>query len=415
MIAVCVGNLIETYDVLLYAYFATVFAQQFFPASDPTAALLNTYAIFAVGFAARPLGGIVFGHLGDRVGRRAALAASILIMAGATLALGLLPTYRSIGVWAPVLLLGCRLLQGFSAGGEIVGANILILEHASAARSGRWVSVAQVANTAGLVTAASTSLVLARVLSEAQLASWGWRLPFLAAVPLALVGLYLRLRIPDSPAFQAVAAHRLTFPLGAALRTAKRGMLIYGAWWAILSLASYLLIAYMTSYLIRVVGMDPADAFGANLAVVAIAAAGAITGGHLIDRYPPRRVALASIIGMTLTAVPSFLIVQQGSVVAAILGQALWGVCLGIATTFGATLSLPLFPVEVRYAASAFAHNVTVTLFGGTAPYVATWLVDRTGNPIAPGWYLVVVALISLTVAATALRGRSLHALRPGR
>jgi MHS family proline/betaine transporter-like MFS transporter len=408
VIAASIGTVIEAYDLLLYGYFATIFARLFFPGGDPTAALLNTFAIFAVGFAARPLGGIVFGHVGDRLGRRTALAASILVMAGATLAIGLLPTYRSIGVWAPVLLLGCRLLQGFSVGGEFVGANILILEHASAGRSGRLVSANAVANYVGLAAAATTSLLLARALSPAQLASWGWRLPFFAAVPLAVLGLYLRLRVPDSPAFQDVAAKRLAFPLGAALRTAKRGMLIYGAWWAILGVAAYLLLVYMASYLIRVVGMDPAGAFGANLAALAILAAGAITGGYLIDRYPPRLVAMASGIGIALTAVPGFLIIQQGTVAAAILGQALCAVCLGLGVTFGATLSVSQFPAEVRYTAAGFAHNVTITLFGSTAPYVSTWLVGRTGNPIAPGWYLVVVALIGLIVAGIALRRRSL-------
>jgi MHS family proline/betaine transporter-like MFS transporter len=189
VIATSVGTAIESYDLLLYGFLATVFAPLFFPHSDPTAALLNTFAIFAVGFAARPLGGIVFGHIGDRLGRRTALAASILIMAGAGLAIGLLPTYHSIGVWAPLLLLLCRLSQGFSAGGEFVGANLLLLEHATAGRAGRWVSANLVAVQVGSAFAASSSLLLTRTLSEAQLASWGWRLPFFAAVPLGLVGL----------------------------------------------------------------------------------------------------------------------------------------------------------------------------------------------------------------------------------
>jgi MHS family proline/betaine transporter-like MFS transporter len=246
------------------------------------------------------------------------------------------------------------------------------------------------------------------VLGEAQLASWGWRLPFLAAVPLALIGLYLRMRTPDSPTFQAAAARRPAFPLGAALRTAKRGMLIFAAWWAMVGLALYLMISYMPSYLIRVVGMDAADAFAVNLAAVLVLIAGAIAGGYLVDRYPPRIVATAAAIGLVLTTVPSFLVLQRGSVAGAILGQALWAACLGVTATFGATLSLSQFPVEVRYAASAFAHTVTFTLFASTAPYVSTWLVDRTGNPIAPAWYLVVVGLVSLTVAWLALRGRRL-------
>jgi len=404
VIAASAGTAIESYDLLLYGFFATTFAQLFFPRSDPTAALLNTFAIFAVGFAARPLGGIVFGHLGDRLGRRTALVASILVMAGAALAIGLLPTYRDVGVWAPLLLLFCRVLQGFSAGGELIGANILILEHASAGRVGRSVSPNVVAVQAGSAAAAATGLVLSRTLSAAQLASWGWRLPFLAAVPLALVALYLRLRVPDSPAFRDADARRQSFPLGAAMRTAKRGMLIYGGWMAMIGLGGFLLVAYITSYLVRVIGLGPAGAFGATLAGLAALAAGVIAGGYLVDRYPPRPVALIAAGGVLVTVVPSFLIVQQGSVVAAILGLVIWAVCLGVASTFGATLSLSLFSAEMRYTATGFAHNVSVTLFGSTAPYVCTWLIARTGNPIVPAWYLVVVALLSLTVIATMRR-----------
>jgi MHS family proline/betaine transporter-like MFS transporter len=153
--------------------------------------------------------------------------------------------------------------------------------------------------------------------------------------------------------------------------------------------------------------MDRAAAFGATLAGIATLAVGSVTGGYLVDRFPPRRVAMTAAAGIALTVVPSFLIVQQGSVVAAVLGQALWAVCLGIASTFGATLSLSLFPTELRYTATGFAHNVTVTLVGSTAPYVCTWLIARTGNPIVPAWYLVVLTLVGLITAATALRGRN--------
>jgi len=283
----------------------------------------------------RPLGGMVFGHLGDRWGRRTALALSVLVMACATLAVGLLPTYGSIGAWAPLLLLICRLLQGFSVGGEYVGANILILEHASAGRSGRWVSSNQIAGYLGISTAAATSLLLARALGEADLTAWGWRLPFFAAAPLGLIGLYLRLRVPDSPAFRAAAAKRLAFPLGVALRTAKRGMLTYGAWFAMVGLGGYLLHGYLASYLIRVVGLDATGAFGASLAAVLGLAVGALAGGHLVDRYPPRRVAIGAAVGITVTVVPGFLIIQRGSVAAAIVGEVPLALCLGVAATFG--------------------------------------------------------------------------------
>jgi MHS family proline/betaine transporter-like MFS transporter len=403
-LAISVGTLIEGYDSLLYGYFASTFARLFFPPDDPTAGLLNTFAIFALGFAARPLGGIVFGHLGDRIGRRGPLVASILVMAAATLGIGLLPTYAAIGLWAPALLLVCRLLQGFSVGGEYVGANLLIMEQATPGRAGRRVSVNQLASTLGIAAGGATSLLLASALTEAQLASWGWRLPFLFAVPLAVVGLYLRLRIPDSTAFKAAGATPLRFPLGTAMRRSWRGMLVYGAWFAMVGLGGFLLLAYLASYLKTVVGMDSAGAFGANLAAVLTIGAGALLGGVLVDRYPPWIVGVASALGVAVTVVPGFMIVQQGSVLAAIVGQAMWGACIGVATTLGATLALTQFPAEMRYAATGFAHNMTVTLFGTTAPYMSAWLISQTGNRIAPAWYLVFVACTGAAVAGLALR-----------
>lgn len=404
VIAASVGTLIQGYDSLLYGYFASIFAQQFFPSQDPTAALLSTFAIFAVGFAVRPLGGVLCGHIGDRIGRRPALVVSVLIMAGATVAVGLLPTYQAIGAWAPALLLLCRLLQGFSVGGEYVGSNILILEHASAGRSARWVSANQVAGYLGIATAATTSLVLARSLGDADLAAWGWRLPFFAAAPLGLIGFYLRLRIPDSPAFRAVAADRVTFPLRAALRTTKRGMLTYGAWFAMVGVGSYLLQGYLASYLIRVVGLDSASAFGAGLVAVLALGVGAIGGGYLVDHYPLRAVAIWCAAGIAVTVVPGFLIIQRGTLAAAILGEVPLAVLLGLGATLGATLSVTLFPVRVRYTAVGFAHNVSLTIFGSTAPFVSAWLIDRTGSPLTPAWYVMVVALAGVVVAVVALR-----------
>jgi MFS transporter, MHS family, proline/betaine transporter len=403
VLAVSVGTLIEGYDSLLYGYFASIFAQQFFPRSDPTAALLNTFLIFAVGFAIRPLGGIVFGHVGDRLGRRTALVASIMVMAGASLSIGLLPTYQSVGALAPALLLVCRLLQGFSVGGEYVGANVLILEHVSAKRSGRSVSANQVAGYIGISCAGATSLLLAQTLSRADLTEWGWRLPYLAALPLGIIGLYLRMRIPDSPDFEAGRVKRQSFPLATAFRVAPRGMLIYGAWFAMVGLGGYLLHGYLASYLIRVVGLSPAQAFGANLVAVLTLAAGALTGGYLVDKRPPALVAIVSAVAIAVVAVPGFLLIQRGTVAAAILGQIPLAACLGIAATFGATMTVTQFPAEVRYTAAGLSHNVTVTLFGSTAPYVSTWLIARTGSPIAPAWYVSGMALLGLTVGLVLL------------
>ena len=397
-----IGTFIEGYDILLYAYLAGILAQQFFPAGDPTAALLDTFAIFAVGFVVRPLGGLLFGHIGDRFGRRTALVSSILLVAAATPAIGLLPTYHAIGRAAPALLLVCRLLQGLSIGGEYVGANILILEHAGPGRYGRAVSANQIASYLGAAAAAATSLFLTAALTGAQMSTWGWRPPFLAALPLGVVVLLLRLRMPESPAIGGQPSPAL--PLAVAARTAKRGMLVFAGWLTMVKLGGFLLFGYMPTYLNRVVGVGPAAAFGVTLGGLAALAAGAIAGGYLVDRYPPRTVAIASAFGVAVTIGPSFLIMQHGTVGAALAGQVVWAWCVGVGATVSALLSVTEFPAPIRYTATALAYNVTVVVLGGTAPYVSTWLVARARTPLAPAGYLVVMALVALGTAVVALR-----------
>src|SRR3954454_4383285 len=204
LVATSIGTLIEVYDILIYGYFATVLSQQFFPPGDPTAALLATFAIFAVGFFLRPLGAVIFGHLGDRFGRRTALAFSLLLMTLATVAFGLLPTYAAVGLLAPALLLLCRVLQGLSVSAELPGAMLLLLEHTPINRRGLAVSINTVGSGIGTVAAATVSLILARLLSPDQLAAWGWRVAFLIAAPIGIVDLYVRTRLLDSPAFLAL-------------------------------------------------------------------------------------------------------------------------------------------------------------------------------------------------------------------
>lgn len=394
VLAISSGNFVEGYDLALYGYFAVYLAGQFFPAKNPTAALLSTFAIYALGLAVRPVGGVIFGHLGDRIGRRPALIASMVMMAAATACVGLLPTYRDAGLLAPVLLLICRLVQGLSIAGELVGANVLILEYARAHGPGRSVAVNQLAGSLGVATAATAGLLLARTLGREALAAWGWRVPFLAAAVFALVILYLRLKISDSPVFRAPDMRRERFPLGVALRTARRGIVVYTAWTAMVALGGYLLFGFMPTYLARFVGLSPTGTYSANLVSVLTLGAGATLGGYLVDRFSARLVALVSAVGVAVTVLPGFLLIRQGTVAAAMAGLVVWAVFLSMGSTVGAVLSLSQFPAPVRYAGTGFAYNIAYTLFGGTAPYVSTWLVTSTGNLLAPAFYLAVVALV---------------------
>jgi MFS transporter, MHS family, proline/betaine transporter len=398
VVAAGIATFIELYDVVVYGYFATVLAEQFFPQGDPTAALLATFAIFAVGFFVRPIGAIIFGHIGDRAGRRAALATSLLLITFASVALGLLPTYNNVGLLAPVLLLLCRLLQGLSAS-ALPGATLLILEHAPHGWRGRAVSINNAAAYLASAAAATLGLLLARQLSPEQMASWGWRVAFLIAAPIGLVGLFVLTRLLDTPAFVALGelAKQGSAPLTRALHTAKRAMLVYVVWTAATSLGSYMVVGYLPSYLIRIARLGPADAYAASLVAVSTLAASTLLGGYLADKYPLRRVTTIAIAGLAITAVPGFLIINEyHNLGAALVGQTMWAVFLGAAYTAGTILPLILFPVAIRFTAAAVSASVAATLFGGTAPYLSTWLVATTESPIAPGIYLLVAAVAAM-------------------
>ncbi len=402
LVAASIGNLIEIYDLLIYGYFAVTLAQQFFPPGDPVAALLATFAIFAIGYVVRPVGAVVFGHVGDRFGRRTALASSLLLMTLATVALGLLPTYARVGVLAPALMLLCRMLQGLSASAELPGAMLLILEHAPVNRRGLTASINNAAGSLATAVAATVSLVLASLLSPGELADWGWRVAFLIAAPIGIVGIYVRIGLMDSPEFVALGegARQGPAPLAQALGTVKRAMLVIMIWYGAQTIGGYTLSVLMPSYLIRGAGLSPADAYAANLIAVLGAAAVAPFGGYLVDRFPLRRMAIASMLGVAVTAVPGFLIIiTYPTLVGAAVGQLLCNVFLSVAYTVGAVLTMSLFPTAIRFTAFAVPFSVGITLFGSTAPYVATWLTTTTQAPLAPGFYLLAAATVAtLTV-----------------
>lgn len=408
VVAASVGTFVELYDLVVYGYFATILAGQFFPDRDPTAGLLATLAIFAVGFVVRPVGAILFGHVGDRVGRRHAVALSLLLMTLATVALGLLPTYATVGLLAPVLLLLCRTLQGLAASAEVPGAHLLILEHAPHHLRGRAVAVNNAAGHLASAAAATAGLVLSRLLPPEQLASWGWRLAFLVAVPIGLVGVYVRTRLWDSPAFLALgeSTRQGRAPLARAVGTATRGMVVVGIWMAVTSLGVYLVIGFLPGHLTRSVGLSAPDAFAANLVAVLTLAASALFGGYLVDRFSVRRVAVGAMTGIAVTAVPGMLLITEGrTLMTALLGQSMWTVFLGAAYTAGTVLAVTMFPVAVRFTANALALNVGITLLGSTAPYVSTWLVVTTDTPLAVGGYLLVAAVCGLLTAVLGIPG----------
>lgn len=408
LLAGAIGNFVEWYDFALYGFFATTIATLFFPKSSPTAALLSTFAIFGVSFLIRPLGAIVFGHFGDRVGRRPALLLSVILMSSGTIALGLLPTYAQVGIAAPVLLLLCRLVQGFSAGGEYSGANIFLVEHAPAGRRGLYVSIVPASTAIATSFGALVAVAVTSTTTSEQLASWGWRVPFLVGAPLALIGLYLRLRVDESPVFDALRTegHIESAPVVRALKVAKRPMVILIGWTMSNAVGFYLLSAFLVSYLTTTAKFNKTGSLLVLLVAELVATLCCLLAGYAIDRVGRKRVAVASALGLGAWAVPTFALLQHTTLLGACLIVVLFVIFLcGIATT-SSLVTVELFPPRVRTSASSLAYQISYTVFGGSAPYLATWLVSG-GHLLAPGYYLAGLCAVSAVVAAIGIGNRA--------
>ncbi|MFD9670008.1 MFS transporter [Rhodococcus sp. NPDC059968] len=413
LLAGAVGNFVEWYDASLYGLFATTIAAVFFPQSDGTAALLSTFAIFGLSFAARPLGAIVFGHLGDRVGRRFTLLVSVMLMSVSTVALGLLPGYAQIGIVAPVLLLLCRLTQGFSSGGEYTGSAIFVLENAPYGRRGRYASLMSTAVWLPGVFSILVAVTITSLTTPEQLISWGWRVPFLAAAPLALVGLYLRLSVDESPEFTALrAADRIeSAPVAQALKHAKKSMLICLGWTMTYAVGSYILTAFLVSYMNATLKFSRTESLVVQLVWTSIVVMACILTGYAIDRLGRKRTAVSSALGLGICIIPTFAFLQHTSLPGALLVVGVCGLFFGGVCSTTVLAVVELFPARLRSSASAMAFNSCVAAFGGTAPFVATWLVGQ-GYSLGPGYYLAGVCALSAVVAALGIGNRN-NAINP--
>ncbi|MBC3190420.1 MFS transporter [Pseudonocardia sp. C8] len=403
-----IGQFVEWYDFVIYAYTSSVVATLFFPAEDRVASLLATFGVYAVGFVMRPVGGVVFGHLGDVLGRRGVLAFVILLMGGSTAAIGLLPTYASIGILAPILLVVCRLLQGMSAGGEAMGSNALVAEHAPDGRRGRWVGFTySFANLPG-VFAALLVLGLTNAMTAQAWSEWGWRIPFLLGGVLSLVGLYIRARVQESPAFTTTRqAHQVTkAPLLTLFRTHRRELLLAFAMAALSGLGFYSLAGYFSSYLTESVGLSSNDSLLSNSVALFAAFVAMPLAGSWSDRVGRRKVLLVGAAASAIVAVPAYAIAGAGGLLPAIAGQTLLAVALG--TFFGPVgiVFLELFPTRIRYSGASVGYNAAYVAFGGTAPLFGTWLVAQTGSLLAPAVY---TALLAAAVFAVATRLPETH------
>lgn len=408
-----IGNFVEWFDYASYGYFATVIAHAFFPQIAPQAALLATFAVFAISFVIRPIGGIVWGAIGDRVGRRTALSWSILIMSGATTVIALLPSYHQIGLLAPVALLLVRMVQGFSAAGEYAGATSFIAEYSPTHRRGLYTAIVPASTAAGLLAGSLMSAALFWALDSRQMQEWGWRLPFLLALPLGLVGLYIRLRLEDTPKFRAFTRtqHTEATPIAELFRDHRRAMLVAFGATCLNAVGFYLILSYMPTYLATEMGMGQSESFIATSIALAVYIGLIFLMGAMSDRFGRKTALLAASVLFILLTVPLFRMLDGASFATIVLVQIGFGALLTINDGTLPCFLSEIFPTRVRYSGFAFSFNAANALFGGTAPFVATWLIGATGSKLAPAWYLVGAAVVALVamLAARETAGKPLR------
>ncbi|MEV6162009.1 MFS transporter [Streptomyces sp. NPDC052052] len=406
LVAAGIGHFIEWYDVGAYGLLATFLAANFFVDGNPTAALLSTFAVSAIGFVLRPLGGLVFGPLGDRIGRQRTLAIVVLLTSGSTFAMGVLPTYDSVGVLAPVLLVIARMVQGFGAGGETSNAVALLFEHSPRTRRGFMTSWMDGIGFIASVAGSGLTLALITVLGDDTMKDWGWRIPFIIALPLGLVGLYIRVKLEDSPAFRELeaAGEVSDSPTKEAFRTGAKPMLVLCGVLVFKAIGHWALVAFLPSYLSGDLGFSTTGAFTVTTVAMAITAAAVPLMGALSDRVGRKPMLIAGSAGCVVLIWPAFFLMSIGTVASAIAGMLLLGLLIA---AFDGALSAAMaeqFPARIRSGAMAIPYNLAVSVFGGTVPYVATWLIASTGYRLAPSFYVMLLAAITLVVTITSVR-----------
>jgi MFS transporter, MHS family, proline/betaine transporter len=410
----CIGNFIEQIDVGLYGYLAPVMAGSFFPAHNPTVGLLSTYGTFAIGFLVQPLGGVFFGRIGDRVGRRAMLMATIILMGLLTAAIGILPTYAQVGVAAPALLLFVRILQGVVHGGEYGGALTFIIEYAPRRSRGLYMGYASLGVFGGLLVGAGLSSLVSSLLTDGQMADWGWRLPFLTALPLALGGLLLRSRVGETPAFLEAQRKEPTpreSPVWETLRAHWRPLLTFTGYAMTNAVLSYVWVTYLPQWLDTGGGLSHASAFASNLVSLAAYLPMLVLAGWLSDRIGRKPMLLAGCVACVTLVPLAFKVAHGGTFGSAVAAQLIYLIpefCIAVP----ATASLPeMVPTRVRVTATALGFNVPFSIFSGTAPMVATALTGWTGSLYSVWWYLGGLAFLSFFAVLFGLRETSRNSL----
>ncbi len=390
-----IGNVLEWFDFAVFGYFATDIGRQFFPKSDPAVQVMSAFAVFALGFVARPLGSVVLGLVGDRIGRRALLTLSIALMGGATLALGLLPTYAQIGIAAPALLLLMRLIQGFSLGGEFTGSMVYTTEMASPMMRGLVSSSTAAGTTIGFILGSGSAWLVNLWLPAADAATWGWRIPFVGSIIFCIVGFLLRRGIDETT--EGVQAAALRPPLLPSLKADWLPIVQTFGIVAMTNAAYYLTFTFAVERRKSMAGLDGGAFQLANtLSLVAVLFSKPL-GGWLSDKLGRRRMMMWLTVAMMALIHVAFRMMLYGTATDFISGQLLLVLPIGMALGLQGAMVVEIFPLRTRVTSMSFAYSVTLALAGGSAPLVSAWLIDSLKlPPTIPAYYIMIYGLIGL-------------------
>jgi MHS family proline/betaine transporter-like MFS transporter len=398
-----VGTLIEYYDFSLYAYVAIVIGPQFFPNTDPIVSLLSALAVFGTAYLMRPLGGVVFGHIGDRYGRKTALLSTLICMGLASALMGLLPTHAQFGVGATILLVLVRIAQGFSAGGEVGGSATFISESTPRRLKATYGSFTPLGSTMGFASASAVVGTISAMTTDEQFAEWGWRVPFLLALPLTLFCLWIRTRVDETHGDRSKTPEHA--PIISVFRRQPLALLQATGISIACNGTAYVGLSYMSIHLIQRLGYDRTPVYWVTTIVIGIAALAMPLGGILADKIGRIRLTMIGLVGFAVITYPAMAVMQNSLIIAAIAFMFIMINTVGVQV--GSYTLLPLlFEKEVRYTGVAMGWNLGVVVAGGSAPYVSVWLIENTGNVLAPAFFVVIAALIGI-VSIEAVRRKS--------
>lgn len=397
--ASAIGTTIEWYDFFIYSTSAAlVFSTQFFSSFEPATALLISMATLGVTFLARPFGSLVSGHFGDRLGRKKMLILTLGVMGAATVGVGLLPTYNQIGVWAPILLVLLRCLQGFSAGGEWAGAALMAVEHAPANKRSWYGSSSQIGVPMGLMLANAIFLLMVSVTTDAQFLQWGWRIPFLLSIGLVALGFYIRNRVHESPVFAEMKAtqRETRAPIGELLARHKRPVTLAAGTFLANNMVGYIFLSFLLSYGTNTLKLPRETMLGVVIAGSACWLVAILFSGWMGDRIGARKIFIAGYAAMLVWSIPFMLLVESRSVLAIVFATTILTITLGLSYGAQSALFVGLFPTNVRYSGASLAYALGAILGGGFAPVIASYLVLHTHTGASVGVYMLVMCAISL-------------------